>query len=64
MPQSRSLPARTPGGKLPPALNTEAIFAGALFAATPRATEARSFLAALARDCTAALLRERGLDPI
>lgn len=51
-------------GKLPPALNTEAIFAGALFAATPRATEARSFLAALARDCTAALLRERGLDPI
>ncbi len=50
-------------GKLPPALNTEAVFSGALFAASARAAESKAWLAQLASACTPALLRAKGLEP-
>lgn len=50
-------------GRLPPALNTEAIFSGAVFAASPHAEAARAWLAQLAADATPALLRSKGLEP-
>lgn len=50
-------------GKLPPALNTEAIFAGAVFAASPRVAQARNWLATLAERCSADLLWAKGLEP-
>ncbi len=50
-------------GKLPPALNTEAVFAGALFAGAAQAAAGAAFLAHLAGACTPALLRAKGLEP-
>jgi molybdate transport system substrate-binding protein len=50
-------------GKLPAALNTEVVFAGAPFSASPRSEAGAAWLRRLAAACTPALLRGKGLEP-
>jgi hypothetical protein len=50
-------------GRQPPALNTEAVFSAALFAASPQMEAGRAFLARLAAETTPDLLRAKGLEP-
>ena len=50
-------------GLLPAALNTEVVFAGALFSGSAQAEAGAAFLRHLAGACTPALLRAKGLEP-
>lgn len=50
-------------GLLPPALNTEVVFAAALFAGAPQPAEGAALLSYLKDACTPALLRAKGLEP-
>ncbi len=50
-------------GLLPAALNTEVVFAAALFAGTPQAVEGAALLSHFKAACTPGLLRAKGLEP-